>query len=351
MRSPEARARSPTLIAAEGGKVTARPGNGGRAGALSVTGLEAPRIGEIAAADGIVLHELTPQLGSLEEAFMEMTADSVEYGVPGIRPARHRSAPIAAPQPRGAAHDRRQPGSPGQLPAGHARARAPAAGFGHLMLTEWTKIRSVRSTVWTLILFVRADSSASPRCSRWLICGELGTGPAGARVRRSIADPVGTILGTGLELRASSPSACSACWSSPASTPPARSGLRCWPCPGRLPDARGQGGGVRGHCVRRRRGRRVRLVLHRLRPSCTRTGARSSLQRPGCGPWRVVGAGLYLTVLGLFALAIGALMRHTAGAITTVIGVVFVLPIIAAFLPGQLGRSTSTTTCRRWPAA
>jgi ABC-2 type transport system ATP-binding protein len=51
----------------------------GRAAALSVTGLEAPRIGEIAAANRIVLHELTPQLGSLEAAFMEMTADSVEY--------------------------------------------------------------------------------------------------------------------------------------------------------------------------------------------------------------------------------------------------------------------------------
>jgi ABC-2 type transport system ATP-binding protein len=45
-----------------------------------VTGLDAPRIGEIAAANRIVLHELAPQLGSLEEAFMEMTADSVEYG-------------------------------------------------------------------------------------------------------------------------------------------------------------------------------------------------------------------------------------------------------------------------------
>jgi hypothetical protein len=31
-----------------------------------------------------VLHELTPRLPSLEEAFMELTADSVEYG--GSRP-------------------------------------------------------------------------------------------------------------------------------------------------------------------------------------------------------------------------------------------------------------------------
>jgi len=47
---------------------------------LIVTGLQAPRIGELAALSSVVLHELTPQQASLEEAFMELTADSVEYG-------------------------------------------------------------------------------------------------------------------------------------------------------------------------------------------------------------------------------------------------------------------------------
>ena len=51
----------------------------------------------------------------------------------------------------------------------------------------------------------------------------------------------------------------------------------------------------------------------------------------------VVGSGLYLTVLGLFSLAIGAIIRHTAGAITTAIGVVFVLPILSGLLPGSWG--------------
>jgi ABC-2 type transport system ATP-binding protein len=54
-------------------------GDGG-APALIVTGLPAPRIGELAASARIVLHELTPRLPSLEEAFMELTADAVEYG-------------------------------------------------------------------------------------------------------------------------------------------------------------------------------------------------------------------------------------------------------------------------------
>jgi ABC-2 type transport system ATP-binding protein len=47
---------------------------------MIVTGLPAPRIGELAASASLVLHELTPRLPSLEEAFMAMTADSVEYG-------------------------------------------------------------------------------------------------------------------------------------------------------------------------------------------------------------------------------------------------------------------------------
>jgi ABC-2 type transport system ATP-binding protein len=52
----------------------------GQASALDVTGLEAPKIGELAASAGIVLHELTPR-ASLEEAFLEMTSDSLEFGV------------------------------------------------------------------------------------------------------------------------------------------------------------------------------------------------------------------------------------------------------------------------------
>jgi ABC-2 type transport system ATP-binding protein len=48
-------------------------------GALAVTGIEASAIGDLAAAEGIALHELSPQEASLEEAYMELTHDSVEY--------------------------------------------------------------------------------------------------------------------------------------------------------------------------------------------------------------------------------------------------------------------------------
>jgi len=95
VRSPDAD-RLADLIAAEGGKAIAQQPSDGQAGALSVTHLEAPRIGEIAAANRIVLHELTPRLASLEEAFMELTAGSVEYGGGETTAAGAPSAPSAA---------------------------------------------------------------------------------------------------------------------------------------------------------------------------------------------------------------------------------------------------------------
>ncbi|MGY5013809.1 ABC transporter ATP-binding protein [Streptomyces sp. 900105755] len=48
-------------------------------GALEAEGGKAEPIGELAAQNGIVLHELSIQQASLEEAFMQLTAESVEY--------------------------------------------------------------------------------------------------------------------------------------------------------------------------------------------------------------------------------------------------------------------------------
>jgi ABC-2 type transport system ATP-binding protein len=48
-------------------------------GALAVTGITASAIGELAGTNGIFLHELSPQEVSLEEVYMELTHDAVEY--------------------------------------------------------------------------------------------------------------------------------------------------------------------------------------------------------------------------------------------------------------------------------
>jgi len=90
VRTPDAD-RLAELISAEGGKAIPADngyGNGSTAAAvLTVTGLSAARIGELAASASIVLHELTPQLASLEEAFLELTSDSLEFGHVNREPA------------------------------------------------------------------------------------------------------------------------------------------------------------------------------------------------------------------------------------------------------------------------
>jgi len=90
VRSPEA-AQLSRRLEAEGAVVV-----GEQDGALSVSGMLAADIGELAKGLGLALHELSPQTGSLEEAFMELTHDSVEYrgeaGPPGDaagRPVGH----------------------------------------------------------------------------------------------------------------------------------------------------------------------------------------------------------------------------------------------------------------------
>ena len=167
-----------------------QPANG--AELLTVTGLDAARIGELAASASVVLHELTPQLASLEEAFMELTSGSVEFG-------QH------SPDPRDAAE-----GAPSMTPPPTAGLRAPAdsgaarprprVGFGHALLAEWTKIRSVRSTVWTLVA-VRRGHRRLHRADHLADRGQLDRPERGRSGTRAIVvDPVGFILGAGLSL-------------------------------------------------------------------------------------------------------------------------------------------------------
>ncbi|MEU9143202.1 ABC transporter ATP-binding protein [Streptomyces sp. NPDC048349] len=91
-------------------------------GALEIDGVGPERLGELAAQHQIVLHELSPQRASLEEAFMRMTADSVEYhahapGGPGTTAVIPGApGPTGVPGiPAGAAPD--NPARPADVPA------------------------------------------------------------------------------------------------------------------------------------------------------------------------------------------------------------------------------------------
>jgi ABC-type transport system involved in multi-copper enzyme maturation permease subunit len=50
----------------------------------------------------------------------------------------------------------------------------------------------------------------------------------------------------------------------------------------------------------------------------------------------VLGTGLYLAILGLLALGLGTLIRKTAGAITAIVGILFVLPVLSQLLPSSM---------------
>ena len=90
--SPDSGALAP-LLARDGVTLTSR-----EAGTFEVRGLGADAIGDIAAAHGLRLHELSPITPSLETAYLELTRESVEYaavrtpdGNPGTVPGESES--------------------------------------------------------------------------------------------------------------------------------------------------------------------------------------------------------------------------------------------------------------------
>jgi len=223
-----------------------------------------------------------------------------------------------------------------QSPTASARVPLPATSrhglAGNLMSAEWTKIRSVRSTIWTLVLFVVITLGLTGLLT-WLVASNWNGPKAGARDARVVIDPVGFILGSGLGLGQLTLCVLGVLViTSEYSTGVIRSSLLAVPKRLEMLSAKivvfalllivvaeivAFGSFFIGSAI-----------LHSHVP--VSLGDRNVTRA-------VVGSGLYLTVLGLFSLAIGAIIRHTAGAITTAIGVVFVLPILAGLLPGSWG--------------
>jgi ABC-2 type transport system ATP-binding protein len=81
VRSPQASELETLLVDAHATVTALAPG------LLEVRGLTAEQIGEAAAANRVVLHELAPQQASLEEAFMTLTREDVEFKTAGLEEA------------------------------------------------------------------------------------------------------------------------------------------------------------------------------------------------------------------------------------------------------------------------
>jgi ABC-2 type transport system ATP-binding protein len=83
------RSASPAALAAalRGPGVTVAPAGGG---ALTVTGLTTDQVALTAQAAGVTVLELTAQQASLEEAFVDLTRDAVEYRTAAENPGASR---------------------------------------------------------------------------------------------------------------------------------------------------------------------------------------------------------------------------------------------------------------------
>jgi ABC-2 type transport system permease protein len=208
------------------------------------------------------------------------------------------------------------------------------AGFGNVLLAEWTKIRSVRSTVWSLIIYVLLTLGLSALLC-WLTVHAMQSGRAPRRGSELLADPASFILHTGLAFGQLAIAVLGVLvMTTEYSTGVIRASLLA--VPKRLPV-------LVAKCTVFAA---LIFVIAEIASFCSffigtaivRPEAVVSLSQPGVTR-AVIGTGLYLTVLGLFALAIGGLIRHTAGAIAIVIGLVLVVgPLLGLLDPYNWGK-------------
>ena len=210
--------------------------------------------------------------------------------------------------------------------AGHGtRTTFRPATFGDVVRSEWTKLRSVRSTFWALTVAV--------------VLG-IGLGAAITAVaahsyaKESIADQLTwdpTSLSTsGLAIAQLAIAVLGVLYiSSEYSTGMIHASLTAVPKRGRVLAAKSLVYAAVTFIV----GEVISFVAFFLGQALINGHApRAALGDPGVAR-AVVGAGLYLTALAILAVAVGTLLRHSAAAITCMVAVLFVLPGIAQALP------------------
>jgi ABC-2 type transport system permease protein len=219
------------------------------------------------------------------------------------------------------------PTRPAPVPSPPARR----AGFGHVLLSEWTKIRSVRSTVWSLILLVVLTLGitiliTAITSAQWNKIGAASR----AQIR---VDPTSGILSAGLQFGQLTIIVLGVLViTSEYSTGVIRASLLA--VPRRLPMLAAKG--IVFTALTLVVGEIVMFASFFIGAAILHSHVSVSLSSPNVAR-AVVGGGLYLAVLGLFALSIGALVRHTAGAITGVVAFVIVLEPLSALIPGTWG--------------
>jgi ABC-2 type transport system permease protein len=207
------------------------------------------------------------------------------------------------------------------VPAGHY-------SFFDLVRSEWTKIRTVRSTMWTigvtivLGIGIGALVTALTR-SHWFSMGAAN---------RASFDPTATSL-TGLLFAQFAVGVLGVLViSAEFTTGTIRATLCAAPNRSRVLLAKIVVFGVLSFLVAELTSF-VAFFLGQFLLSAPATHA--TLSSPGALR-AVFGGGIFVCVLGLIAMGLGTIIRHTAGAISAFVAVLLVLPIIVEVLPNQL---------------
>jgi ABC-2 type transport system permease protein len=214
-----------------------------------------------------------------------------------------------------------------------AAPSAPSApvGFGRLLRSEWTKIRSVRSTLWSLSAFVVVAIGFSVLVAA-VISHDWNTPGNHPNHLRLLTDPTEVIYGTGFGLGQLAICVLGVMViTTEYSTGAIRASLLA--VPKRIPmlAAKSVVWVVLDLVV----SAITVFAVFFLSTSILRSHVSITLSTPGVLK-ATIGGILYLVVLGLFSLAIGGLIRHTAAAILVVIGVVIVVPPLVGLIPGTI---------------
>jgi ABC-type transport system involved in multi-copper enzyme maturation permease subunit len=207
-----------------------------------------------------------------------------------------------------------------------------AADFVGELRSEWTKIRSLRSTIWALIALVLVTITFTALFN-WLTVSQWGNA-AVEQQQVFLRDPTSQILGSGFQF-----SQLAVCilgvliMTGEYSSGTIRATMLA--VPRRTPV-------LMAKCIVFAA---VVFVIAGFTAlvsvvvGATILSSRVEVTLADSGVIQaIVGVGLYAAMLGVFAIAIGGLLRHTAGAITAIIGFVLVLSPLALLLPGEWGR-------------
>ena len=205
------------------------------------------------------------------------------------------------------------------------------AGFGGALRSEWTKIRSVRSTVWALAALVAVSVGLislmlAVRMGDW---NQLSA----ARQHELAADPMGIYFPFAIGLGQLAIVVLGVMTvTSEYTTGMIRSTFQSQPRRLTVLTAKVLVFSLVAVVV----GQLVAFGSFFSTQAIVKAHIQMSLSDPGYLR-SVVGGGLYLAVIGLFSLAFGAILRHTAGAITAVAAIVMVLAGMTELLPSSWG--------------